>query len=331
VQGTPAIDRAGAYSAARRTPVTDRWNGEPHLITPETAGVRPSVHGLAELVGTGDVQSLLDEHRALLFRGFEVTEGTLDDVLPFLLTDRLPYVHGNTPRTKVGDNVYTSTEYPPEYPISLHNELSYAHDWPSRLLFFCAQPAAVGGATPLLDSALWLELLDDRIRERFSNGLCYRQYLHGGRGFGKSWQATFETDDPRQVDNLLGATAATWEWTSANALRISHIRPSTIEHPVNGAELWFNQADQWHPACLGEDTMRDLASIVPADELPQSVTFADGSPIPDEYVLAVRDQGLRLAVDVAWEQGDVLLIDNLAVAHGRRPFSGSRRVLVAMS
>ncbi|MER6086003.1 TauD/TfdA family dioxygenase [Streptomyces sp. NPDC001833] len=311
--------------------MTDRRNWEPYRITPRAAGVQPSVQGLTENLGSVDVRNLLDEHRAVLFRGFGVTETELDGVMPILLEDRLAYVHGNTPRTKVGDNVYTSTEYPPEYAISLHNELSYAHSWPSRLLFFCGRPAASGGATPLLDSAVWLSLLDDRVRERFSGGLCYRQYLHGGRGFGKSWQATFETDDPAQVEKLLGGTGASWEWTPSNALRISHIRPSTIDHPVTGEEVWFNQADQWHPASLGEETMRDLASIVPADELPQSVTFADGSPIPDEDVVAIRDQGLELAVDVAWEEGDVLLVDNLAVAHGRRPFSGSRRVLIAMS
>ncbi|WP_405559972.1 TauD/TfdA family dioxygenase [Streptomyces canus] len=311
--------------------MTDRQNWAPHRITPEVARVPATTQGLVEYLGSTDVHDLLDRHLALLFRGFEVDGTTLEDVMPLLLAERLAYVHGNTPRTKVGDNVYTSTEYPPEYAISMHNELSYAHSWPSRLLFSCVRPAASGGATPLLDSALWLEQLDERIREAFSGGLCYRQYLHGGRGFGKSWQATFETDDPAQVEKLLGATGASWEWTASDALRISHVRPSTIQHPGTGEEVWFNQADQWHAASLGEETMRDLASIVPADELPQSVTFADGSPIPDEYVLAVRDQGLALAVDVAWQQGDVLLIDNVAVAHGRRPFSGSRRVLVAMS
>ncbi|MFH8447553.1 TauD/TfdA family dioxygenase [Streptomyces sp. NPDC018026] len=311
--------------------MTDRKNWAPQRITPEVARVPPTAQGLVEYLGSTDVHDLLGRHLALLFRGFEVNGTTLEDVMPLLLAERLAYVHGNTPRTKVGDNVYTSTEYPPEYAISMHNELSYAHSWPSRLLFSCVRPAASGGATPLLDSALWLEQLDDRIREAFSGGLCYRQYLHGGRGFGKSWQATFETDDPAQVEKLLGATGASWEWTASHALRISHVRPSTIEHPGTGEEVWFNQADQWHPASLGEETMRELASIVPADELPQSVTFADGSPIPDDYVLTVRDQGLALAVDVAWQQGDVLLIDNIAVAHGRRPFSGSRRVLVAMS
>ncbi|MEU6221871.1 TauD/TfdA family dioxygenase [Streptomyces sp. NPDC047022] len=311
--------------------MSTRQDWAPKHITPEHAGVQATTLGLREHLDSIDVKALLERHQALLFRGFGVNEAALAEVMPMLLPERLAYIHGNTPRTKVGENVYTSTEYPPEYAISMHNELSYAPAWPARLLFCCVQPAATGGATPLLDSARWLAELDGSIRDAFSGGLCYRQYLHGGRGFGKSWQATFETDDRAEVEELLAPTGAEWEWTTSNALRTRHVRPSTILHPVTGAELWFNQADQWHPATLGEETMGELASIVPADQLPQSVTFADGSPIPDEFVREVRDQGLALAVDVDWQRGDVLLIDNLAVAHGRRAFAGSRRVLVAMS
>ncbi|MBP0453268.1 TauD/TfdA family dioxygenase [Kitasatospora sp. RG8] len=303
----------------------------PELITPESAGIPADPRALAGHLASADVREILDRHQALLIRGFDVTEASLAGVMPLLLPERLAYIHGNTPRTKVGENVYTSTEYPPEYAISMHSELSYAPAWPARLLFFCVQPSATGGATPLLDNAAWLAALDEPLRREFSGGLCYRQYLHGGRGFGKSWQATFETDDRAQVEKILAPTGTQWEWTAGNALRTRTVRPATIRHPATGEELWFNQADQWHPATLGEDTMRELASIVPADELPQSVTFADGSPIPAEYVTRIRDTGLELAHDIAWQQGDVLLVDNLTLAHGRRPYSGARRVLVAMS
>src|SRR5262249_10248074 len=151
--------------------------------------------------------------------------------------------------------------------------LSYAHAWPSRLLFFCHTAAATGGATPVLDSALWLESLDDDVREAFAPGLRYTQNLHGGRGLGKSWQDTFETDQRDEVERFLSATQAKWEWRRDGGLRVVQERPSTIRHPVTGDEVWFNQADQWHPATLGDAAAAALAQVLDADELPQSVTF----------------------------------------------------------
>lgn len=76
-----------------------------------------------------ELGELLVQEKALVFRGFGVTPGSLDGVLDLLLPNRLAYVHGNSPRTKVGSNVYTSTEYPQEFTISMHNEMSYAHAW----------------------------------------------------------------------------------------------------------------------------------------------------------------------------------------------------------
>ncbi|MGI5152389.1 TauD/TfdA family dioxygenase [Plantactinospora sp. CA-294935] len=301
-------------------------------IDPAAAGVEASPQGLVDYLSTTpDLEKLLTAEKALVFRGFQVTEETLDPVMDRLLPNRLAYVHGNSPRTKVGKNVYTSTEYPPEFTISMHNELSYAHQWPSRLMFFCHTAAETGGATPVVDAVRWLESLDPEVRAAYAGGVRYTQNLHDGFGLGKSWQDTFETSDRDEVEAFLSSTEASWEWKSDGGLRVIQDRPSTTRHPVTGVEVWFNQSDQWHPAALGDETAKSLAEVLPPDELPQSVTFADGTPIPDDYVIQVRDRGLENAVDVDWRQGDVLLIDNVLVGHGRRPFTGRRRVLVAMS
>lgn len=129
--------------------------------------------------GTGELLSRLEElelglsgtlvkEKALVFRGFGITPETLDTALDRLLPNRLAYVHGNSPRTKVGGNVYTSTEYPQEFTISMHNEMSYAHAWPSRLAFFCQIQPGSGGATPVLDAERWLAVLDPEVRDAFA-------------------------------------------------------------------------------------------------------------------------------------------------------------------
>lgn len=303
---------------------------KPLEITPESAGCAPSAEGLVDHLCELDLAQVLTAEKALVFRGFGVRPETLDPVMDLLLPRRLAYVHGNSPRTKVGRNVYTSTEYPARYTISMHNELSYAARWPARLLFFCQIAAESGGATPVVDAELWLDSLDAQLRADFAGGLRYQQNLHDGMGLGKSWRETFETDSRDEVEQFLAGAGANWEWT-ADGLRVTQLRPATLRHPVTGAEVWFNQADQWHPAGLDDDIARVMTQVMGPDELPQSVTFADGSPIPDEYVTQIRDRGLEAAVDVDWRVGDLLLIDNVLTAHGRRPYTGDRRVLVAMS
>ncbi|WP_405113255.1 TauD/TfdA family dioxygenase [Micromonospora sp. NBC_01405] len=305
---------------------------KPLEIGPGSAGCPADPRALVEhLRGLPDLTGLLAREKAVVFRGFHVTVDVLGDVIDQLLPDRLAYVHGNSPRTKVGRNVYTSTEYPPEFTISMHNELSYASQWPARLLFFCETAPDSGGATPVVDGEKWLESLDDEVRDAFAFGVRYRQNLHGGRGLGKSWQDTFETDDRDAVEEFLASARAEWQWQPDGRLTVAQQRPATAVHPVTGTQVWFNQADQWHAAGLGSETAAALAQVMPADELPQSVAFADGSPIPAAYVEQIRDRGLANAVDVGWHTGDVLLVDNVLVGHGRRPFTGRRRVLVAMS
>ncbi len=303
----------------------------PCEITPASTGTDASGHGLATYLKTlSDLDEMLIREKALVFRGFNVAAGTLDSVMDALLPSRLAYVHGNSPRSKVGENVYTSTEYPPQLTISMHNELSYAARCPSRLLFFCERAAETGGATPVVDGVRWLNSLDQEVRAAFADGVRYTQNLHDGIGLGKSWQETFEADDRAAVEEYLAGADATWQWND-EGLRISQVRAATVRHPVTGDEVWFSQFDQWHPAALGDAAAAALARIMPQEEVPQSVTFADGTPIPGEYATHVRDMGLAAAIDVDWRTGDVLLIDNVLVGHGRRPFTGSRRVLVAMS
>jgi len=301
----------------------------PHEITSESAGTRDLAGWLAALGSDRLIQMLIDR-KALVFRGFGVTPESIEPVLEQLVPDRLPYVHGNSPRTRVSRNLYTSTEYPQRFTISMHNELSYARRWPARLAFYCEKAAESGGATPVLDGALWLNSLDAEVRDAFADGVRYVQNLHDGYGFGKSWQDTFETDDRKAVEEYLKDSETEWEW-GPEGIRITQYRAATTKHPVTGTEVWFNQADQWHPAGLGDETASELYDILEPDQFPQYVTFTNGSPIPDAYVEQIQSRALACAIDVDWRAGDVLLIDNVLTAHGRRPFKGTRRVLVAMS
>lgn len=282
-----------------------------------------------------DIDALLYEHGAILFKGFEI-----DTVERFAaVTENMPssgaaYIYGNSPRTKLTSSVYTSTEYPPELPISLHNELSYSHAWPSRLSFCCITPAAQGGSTTIADARAMLEALSPQTLRMFEErGVTYVRNLHDGSGMGKSWQSTFETEDRSLVEEYCRSGDIEFEWNDDGGLRLIQRRPATAVHPVTGAKVWFNQVDQFHPSTNPPEIYEAIQEIYgdsPFD-MPQYGCFGDDSPIPDEVLQEVRTAAEALTVAFPWEQGDMMIIDNMLTMHGRSPFSGARRILVAMS
>jgi alpha-ketoglutarate-dependent taurine dioxygenase len=279
--------------------------------------------------------AMLNVHGALLFRDFNVSdENRFSRTVRGVAGQLSDYVDGNSPRTKISSGVYTSTEYPPEYAISLHNELSYANQWPLRLFFGCIIPPQSGGETPLADSRRLLGALDKCLVEEFKRRkIKYIRNLHGGAGFGKSWQETFETDDRATVEKYIRDSDTEWRWTPEGGLRLSSIRPPTTHHPRTHEEVWFNQADQFHPSTHPREVFDNLMELYDGDEdaLPQNARFGDDTPIPLSALEHIRSTVQAHMVGFTWRMGDLLVVDNILVSHGRLPFSGSRRILVAMA
>lgn len=277
----------------------------------------------------------LHQHGAVLFRDFDISEQeTFQGVVGQLKETLLDYIDGNSPRTKVGGGVYTSTEYPPEYAISPHNELSYATRWPSRLFFCCVVEPEDGGETPLVSSRSLAQALPGSLVDEFrSKKVRYIRNLHGGMGIGKSWQATFESENRSDVDAYAVASHVDAHWNDDGSLVLSNIRPATAFHPITKEEVWFNQADQFHPSGLPAPVYESMREIYEGHEeqLPQNSTFGDGSPIPVSYLETIRQVTSRELVVFPWRRGDLLMIDNMLTAHGRMPFKGQRRILVSMT
>src|SRR3954470_20866070 len=108
-------------------------------------------------------------HGALLFRGLSVrTVEEFERFIKALSGELLEYSYGSTPRTRLAGHVYTSTEYPADQSIPLHNEMSYASNWPMKVWFLCLKAAETGGATPIADSRKVFRRIGQRVRERFA-------------------------------------------------------------------------------------------------------------------------------------------------------------------
>jgi alpha-ketoglutarate-dependent taurine dioxygenase len=285
-----------------------------------------------------ELDRLVLEHGAVLLKRFDV--GSLEKFhrCTEVLADGAAgsYIDGNSPRTKLSESIYTSTEYPPELSISMHNELSYSHAWPARLYFCCVTAPQTGGSTLIADSRALLRELSPEVLDMFEKkGVTYVRNLHGGSGatIGKSWQQTFETDQRAVVEQYCKDGRIDYEWKADGGIRLIQQRPATAVHPRTGERVWFNQVDQFHPSTNPPDVYEAIMEIYGADpfEMPQYGCFGDGSPIPDDALAEVRQGMDRLSVAFPWEVGDMMIIDNMLTAHGRSPFTGTRRILVSMS
>lgn len=279
------------------------------------------------------VETILHDRGALLIRGLRFhSTRQFGQFLEALFDQGLSeYSYRSTPRTKLGGNVYTATEYHPSETIPQHNESSYASVWPMRIGFFCMIPSAqgMGGATPLADSREVLKKIPAHIVEKFE-----RKKLQYVRNYGRMdlpWSEVFQMDDKLQVEAFCRENGIEFEWIGDNGLRTRQITPATLVHPVTGQKVWFNQAHLFHLSALPDELAQNIASLCREDEYPRNVYFGDGSPIDVEDLDCIRAVYDEMKFHFNWQKDDILLLDNVLYTHGRQPYSGDRKILVGMA
>lgn len=295
--------------------------------------IQPSVAGESLLDAFERLQPQIEEAVAsvggVLLRGFEVP--SMEAFQAFAAKFGFPllsYDFGSTPRTKVGGGVYTSTEYPAHQHIPLHNEQAYTREWAMKIWFHCMVASEEGGETPIADSRAVYRHMPEAIREKFRHGILYvRNY----GDFDVPWQTVFNTESRAEVEDYCRRTGIEWEWKDDDGLRTKQLCQGIERHPRTGEEVWFNQAHLFHISNQPADIRETLEELLGVENLPRNVYYADGSEIPDAVFDEVRRVLDEQSVIFPWHKGDVLMLDNMLAAHGRTPFSGPRKIVVAMA
>jgi alpha-ketoglutarate-dependent taurine dioxygenase len=272
------------------------------------------------------------QHGAVLLRGFDVR--TIDEfenfVQAFSGKKFFNYAGGVSPRLALSGGVYTSTEYPAHLTLTLHNELSYSDIYPQHLYFFCHTAPQIGGETTLGDSRRILRNINPKTVGLFKyKRVRYDRNLQNDKNSDYSWQAAFETDSKETIENHCRRIGAEYEWKAKDNLCISQIRPATAMHPETGEEVWFNQADGFHPSGLDEEIYQSIVSN--HEEFRLDSHFGDGSPIALGMLENIRSVLRAETIPHRWQKGDILILDNMLTAHGRMPFSGARKIALAMT
>ena len=297
--------------------------------------VHPAQPGLVLAGWAGEnrpwLEHTLHQAGAILFRGFGMDD--VDEFQRFMLSasgELLPYTYRSSPRTQVKGNVYTSTEYPAEQRIPFHTEMSYTNTWPMKIGFLSLIVAATGGETPIADSRRVYDRLPSKIRDRFERlGVMYvRNYTPW---MDLPWQNVFQTETREEVDEFCRSAGIEAEWVSEDHLRTRQVCQGVATHPATGEKVWMNQAHLFHVTSQDPDVVELLMEEFGEENLPRNTYYGDGSPIDPEVFSAIRDAYDAEALVFPWEKGDVLLLDNMLMAHARSPFTGERRVVVGMA
>ena len=291
------------------------------------------------------VDALTERHGAVLLRGFAVRDSAdLAQWANAFPGGPLDYEMGASPRQALRGRVFESTRFPAAYKIGLHNELSYMRDYPRRIVFFCRVAAPSGGETILGDMEQVHASLPDGVREAFEmQGLRYvRNFRYKSADdkpsrltelMHRGWNEIFATEDRAEAEARCDALGLAWQWQPDGGLRTEYITPAVRLHPRRRQPVWFNQAATFHPnpRSLGDIYKLVMLRYRDPESVPYTVTFADGSPIPFSLLEPVYEALDRHTVAFPWHAGDVLMLDNLRIAHGRNPYAGARDVQVFMT
>ncbi len=273
-------------------------------------------------------QSLL-KHGALLFRGFSVYSVPEFEKFAVSVCDELFAEYGDLPREQLGGKVYGSTPYPSDQTILFHNESSHMHQWPMLIWFYCVKAAEQGGESPILDCRRVYQLMDPELRDRFEQkGLLYLRNFTAG--LDVSWQDFFGTGDKLQVEEYCRTAGIEFEWKGNSDLRTYQRCPAVVRHPQTNEKVFFNQLQLHHVSCLAPGVRESLLSMMKEEDLPRNVYYGDGSTIEDSVVQYLNELYRENAVSFSWKERDVLMLNNMMVAHSRNPFVGERKIVVAL-
>jgi alpha-ketoglutarate-dependent taurine dioxygenase len=277
------------------------------------------------------IQSLLLRHGGLLFRNFRISSPVeFQQFVTAVSGEPLAYKEQTSPRSRVEGNIYTSTEYPPEHIIFLHNENSYSSTWPLKIMFFCVTAPQKDGETPIADVRRVFARIPEKVRDRFARDgwMLVRNF---GTGYGLPWQTAFQTEDKEEVDRHCLANGIKTEWLSDDRLRIRQRRTAIRKHPVTGEKVWFNHATFFHISTLAPEIRAGLQAELAEEDLPYNTYYGDGSRIEPEVLDILRDAYQQETIKFPWQEHDLLLLDNMLAAHGRSAFLGPRKIIVGMT
>ncbi|BDM83939.1 TauD/TfdA family dioxygenase [Acaryochloris marina] len=270
----------------------------------ENAGVKylGNNENISQLNEESIIDSFLSEG-VILFRGFDTDIESFTQFSNKLSNNFMDYSGGVFNRRVINGNptILTVNDFNNE--VRLHGEMYYQKTIPQMLWFYCHQPASSDGETIICDGKRFYNALNDSLKELFR----HKKLRYVSKMDKSAWIKRYKTDNLSDLKRICESNDVQLYVNEDQSIETHFICP--IVHPSRSREyLVF------------------INSLLPAKKMyPDSVTFDDGSKIDEDIMLQLNDIAEKLVVEICWEKGDILMIDNTRIMHGRRAFLDDNR------
>ena len=214
--------------------------------------------------------------------------------------------------------------------MCMHHEMSYAREPAGLMMFACLTPPTSGGATAVSDASKILEALPADLVNRVARDgwMLTRNY---NEEIGSSYAEAFRTESREEIEAYCKANDIEFEWQSDGGLRTRQRRQAVVQHPKTGKRCWFNQIAFLNEWTLDPEVREYLVEVYGSEGLPFNTSFGTGDAIGEDVVQVISETYEANTLREPWQAGDLLLVDNIAMAHSREAFKGDRELLVAMA
>ena len=286
------------------------------------------------------LDALILEYGGIVLRDFPIASA--DDFDRFIAEFppyRRGYKGGAGPRGKITGNVMEATQLNEKMLILLHQEMAYTKAYPPRIAFHCHKPADIAGETLIADMREFDALIPAELREKLERlgSRTIRNCAPSGARRTRvddhldkrGWDASFETDDRSDVEQQCKDLGLVPIWNEDDSLTLIADLPVFDRHPITGLRLYrsYLHSQSW----LNRPESREAIADMGREQKVQSQQFyGNGEPFPNKEADVLNRLFAQITRAWPWQKGDVMILDNFLVAHGRSPYSGTREVQVML-
>ncbi|MBW4646263.1 MAG: TauD/TfdA family dioxygenase [Goleter apudmare HA4340-LM2] len=260
-------------------------------------------HGSILKLDITEIISLFKSYGVLLFRGFETNAEIFKEFSNLLSTDFIDYTGGAFTRRVInGDKTLLSVnDY--QFEIKLHGEMYYQQNIPLLLWFYCAHPASKAGETTVCDGKQFFTEISSSTKELFSK----KKLKFSVNIPQDEWHKKYQTDDLHKLEEMCRNNNTHLKINEDNSIVLEYICPAIIPSRCGKYQVFIN-------------------SLLPTKQLsPKILNFDDDSEIPEDVVAELNEIAERITTNISWQKGDILMIDNTRIMHGRRAFTDEKR------